>query len=123
MTDVMEQVPAEMRTALGVIERIGGHELVARLAVLFETSVRQRTAAFVNCSAAGDRPQVARVAHATKGSAAQFGAEPLRLAAAALEQEALELKPRELAARIAGINAEAERTIVLLGTYIRERSS
>ncbi len=102
-------IPAEMHEAMATIERIGGRELVTKIAGMFETSARERLARLPDLAATGDHRQVSRVAHAMKGSAAQVGATMLRDLAAGLEKEAGTLEPAALQARLVTLSEVSEQ--------------
>lgn len=121
MSDITVVVPHGMVEALAVIERIGGLELIEKLASLFEKSSRERAGSLEAFLVAGDRKQVSRTAHAVKGSAAQVGAEALRDLASALEHEAERLEANALQDRVDALNLEIERAIGLLWSFVRER--
>ena len=121
MSDMTVVVPHEMIEALAVIERIGGLELIEKLTELFEKSSRERALALEAQLTAGDRKQLSRTAHAVKGSAAQVGAESLRALAATLEKDAAQLEAGALQDCVDALNAEVDRSIALLRTYVRER--
>lgn len=111
-------IPPEMHEALGVVQRIGGRDLLLRLVTLFEKSGKDREGKFADLLAAGDMKQLSRVAHATKGSAAQMGAEPLRALAATLEKEAHLLEPAQAAERVEALQAEVARTMHVLAAFL-----
>lgn len=121
MSDLTTSVSREMIEALGVIERIGGLELIEKLAGLFEKSSRERANALEAFLVAGDRKQLSRTAHAVKGSAAQVGAESLRALASALEQDAERLDSVALQEQVDALSVEMERAIASLRGYLRER--
>lgn len=116
-------ISPEMRDALSVIERIGGVELVEKLTSLFEKTSRERVNALEAYMVQGDRKQVSRTAHAVKGSAAQLGAEGLRLLASALEQEAERLDAIALQERVEALDIEIDRSLTMLRTWMHERSA
>lgn len=93
-------IPAQMTEALALIERIGGVELLGKVTDLFRNSANDRMTKLQDAANASDRTQVSRLAHAMKGSAAQVGAESLRVRAARLEQEASTISSDELRAII-----------------------
>lgn len=125
MTSITPSVacPPEMQEALGTVARIGGPELVRRMAGLFEPSLRERLTRVAQLRAAGDFPQVARVAHAIKGSAAQMGCEGLRREAEYLEANARSLGPGALDHAIAALTAAAETAQAQLTTYLSQLES
>jgi HPt (histidine-containing phosphotransfer) domain-containing protein len=119
MSDVTASVPREMIEALGVIERIGGLELIDKLTGLFEKSSRERAAALEAFLMAGDRKQLSRTAHAVKGSAAQVGAESLRALASALEQDAERLDSAALQERVDAVSVEIDNAMASLRCFLR----
>ena len=104
--DASQDVPPQMRDALALVECIGGLELIQKVCYLFRTTSDERMAKIHEALAAGEAAEIARLAHALKGSSAQIGAEPLRQAAVALEQEAVALDPVALAARVECLGRE-----------------
>lgn len=118
MTDTTLTVPPEMHEALGMVQRIGGADLVRRMAGMFETSSRERLGKLAQARAGGDLKQLSRVAHAIKGSAAQMGAEELRAAAEALEADAMSLGPGAVDQAIVGLATDVERACAQLTFYL-----
>ncbi|MGQ0646287.1 MAG: Hpt domain-containing protein [Gemmatimonadaceae bacterium] len=123
MIEATDPVPPEMTEALGLIERLGGPELVLRIAGLFEESARERARKFEQVMAANDRLQLSHLAHAIKGSAAQIGAEPLRVAAEALERDADTLDRERLRTRVDSLQALVDRAVGQLAALAMKRSS
>ncbi len=101
-------IPAEMTEALALVARIGGVELLGKVTDLFRQSANDRMTKLRNAAESNDLTHVSRLAHAIKGSAAQVGAEPLRVCAAILEQQAAALSPDQLRAAIDDIARETE---------------
>ncbi len=86
-TPVDATPPAEMHEALGLVQRIGGNELLDKIITLFRSTAEERRVKLAAVLSEGDAHQASRLAHAMKGSAAQVGAEGLRAVAAAFEKE------------------------------------
>ncbi len=118
MTPSTITCPPEMHEALGMVHRIGGSDLVRRMAGMFETSARERLGKLAQARAAGDLKQLSRVAHAIKGSAAQMGTEDLRVVAAALEADAMSLGPAAVDKAIGTLTTETERALAQLTFYL-----
>jgi HPt (histidine-containing phosphotransfer) domain-containing protein len=77
------------RSALERLQRIGGSALVRQMLGLFREGAVQRLAAARAAVESGDRPALARAAHALVGSAGNVGAVELMARARSLEEEAL----------------------------------
>jgi len=108
-----------MFDALGMVQRIGGRELLDKIVSLFRSTSAERLEALQVAVASHDLRQVSRLAHAIKGSAAQVGAEPLRASAAALELECESLQGQELPARVALLEALTALAWEQLDEYTR----
>lgn len=118
MSTTSSTCPPEMHEALGMVQRIGGADLVRRMAGMFETSARERLGKLVQARAAGDLKQVSRVAHAIQGSAAQMGAEDLRQVAEALEAGVMSMGPAAVDQALTTVTAETERALAQLTFYL-----
>ena len=98
-----------MHEAIELVLRIGGLALLDRVVTLFRSTSEERVGKLRSAVAAGERMQVARLAHAMRGSAAQVGAEALRAVAAALESESAALDDGELSRRVELLASEVTR--------------
>lgn len=84
--DEGEAIPPIMQMALAFLVRVGGVPLLRDVSRLFATTCEERIVSLRKAIPLDDRREIARLAHALKGSAAQVGAEALRRSATALEQ-------------------------------------
>jgi HPt (histidine-containing phosphotransfer) domain-containing protein len=84
----MTTVPDDARPMIDVLRGVGGDEMVASMARTFVEYTDGQMLRLVAAVAAGDLPQVARLAHSVKSSARQLGAHALGEVCAATEAAA-----------------------------------
>lgn len=109
--------PAEMHEALGLVQRIGGNELLDKIITLFRSTAEERRVKLAAVLSEGDAHQASRLAHAMKGSAAQVGAEGLRAVTAAFEKEVGALDTATRQARFDRIVEELALALAQLEAY------
>lgn len=114
-------VPPEMMESLALIVRIGGVELLTRVTELFKQTAAERLPKLRSACEALDLAQVSKLAHAVKGSAAQVGAEPLRVLAAQLEKDATTMSLDAVRQAVDAIERETDNTHLLLNRVREER--
>ena len=106
--------PDEMRAAALLARRAGGERLYSRMVDAFGSAARERLASMRAAAGAGQHAEVARLAHAMRGSAAQMGAHAMRDAAAELETVTDERRRGELLGELTEALARTERWLEAL---------
>ena len=106
--------PDEMRAAALLARRAGGERLYSRMVDAFGSAARERLASMREAAGAGQHAEVARLAHAMRGSAAQMGAHAVRDAATELEATTDDRRRRELLDELTDALANAERWLQAL---------
>lgn len=112
-----EGAPLLDRRALEDLEADIPPDFMPRLLNTFMAEAGRRAAAIAAAAAVGDFAAVGLEAHALKGSAATFGAMPLRAAALALEQDARAGLADLLVTRAAELSELAEASVLALARH------
>jgi HPt (histidine-containing phosphotransfer) domain-containing protein len=99
---------------LRALDPDGGDTFLREIAGIFIEDTPKRIAEIESSLAAGDTATFIRAAHTIKGASANIGAAALRAAAEQLEQQAKNKGLVDVAALIAGVKAEFDRTKVAL---------
>jgi len=99
------------RSAIERLERLGGPDLVGRVAALFVELGRARMGAALDAVDAGDLASVERAAHSLKSSAGNVGARALAEVAGKVERLAEEGRGDAVPAAVAGMERELERAL------------
>jgi len=105
------------RSAIERLERLGGPDLVGRVAALFVELGRARMAAALEAVDAGDLASVERAAHSLKSSAGNVGARALAEIAGKVERLAEEGRRDAVPAAVAGMERELERALDALRPF------
>lgn len=100
--------------AIDRLDRLGGDELVGKMAALFVELGPERMAAATEGLEAGDLDAVERAAHSLKSSAGNVGAVELGEAAGRLERLAEEKRAEAIPAALETMERALERAIVAL---------
>lgn len=111
----MPDTPLIDPAALESLRALGDESFLQEIIDIFLDDTPTRITELRTSLASGDQGTFARAAHSIKGSASNLGAEPLRAAAATLENDAQQAIPADAEARIQELDTILAATRRALG--------